>query len=42
MINFGIGCHHVGMSFQERNAVEQLFQMGCLTIVIASYTLGNV
>lgn len=39
-VQFGIGCHHAGMSFQERNALENLFRIGCLNILVATSTLG--
>jgi len=40
MFKFGIGCHHSGMSIQERSVVEKLFRIGCLNILIATSTLG--
>lgn len=40
MFKFGIGCHHSGMSIQERSVVERLFRIGCLNILIATSTLG--
>uniref|UniRef100_A0A2S2Q4M4 Putative ATP-dependent DNA helicase HFM1 n=1 Tax=Sipha flava TaxID=143950 RepID=A0A2S2Q4M4_9HEMI len=40
LVKHGIGCHHVGMSFQERNTVENLFRIGCLNILVATSTLG--
>lgn len=41
MLKLRIGCHHAGMSLQERNAVENLFRMGCLLILVATSTLGT-
>ncbi|KAF0755576.1 putative ATP-dependent DNA helicase HFM1, partial [Aphis craccivora] len=40
MFKFGIGCHHSGMSIQERSVVEKLFRIGCLNILIATSTLA--
>ncbi|CAH1708540.1 unnamed protein product [Aphis gossypii] len=40
MFKFGIGCHHSGMSIQERSVVERLFRIGCLNILIATSTLA--
>jgi len=40
MFKFGIGCHHSGMSIQERSVVEKLFRIGCLNILIATSILG--
>lgn len=40
MFKFGIGCHHAGMSIQERSVVENLFRIGCLNILVATSTLG--
>lgn len=42
MLKLRIGCHHAGMSFQERSAVENLFRMGCLLILVATSTLGII
>lgn len=40
-IKLGIGCHHAGMSFPERSAVENLFRNGYLDVLVATSTLGK-
>lgn len=40
LVKLGIGCHHAGMSFHDRNAVENLFRISCLSILVATSTLG--
>lgn len=40
MLISGIGCHHAGMSYENRNTIENLFRSGNLPVLVTTSTLS--
>ncbi|KAH8099579.1 DEAD-domain-containing protein [Cristinia sonorae] len=40
LVAFGVGAHHAGMTFPDRNAMEKLFSDGFLRVLVSTSTLA--
>ncbi|XP_018902147.2 uncharacterized protein [Bemisia tabaci] len=40
LLSKGIGCHHAGLSIQDRRIIEDLFCRGCLPVLVTTSTLA--